>query len=594
MQFICSLWTLSVQLKRFETLLLLVPVLLALVVGCLQMAAWSDRIGWDTVSYLDLAEAYRNGRLDLALSPYWSPLYPLLFAGWSALFSGVPERMSLGFFQYACFLLFGLSSAYLWKTALNAHRHVSLEEGVEAIPLFPFCFFAVSVSVYSGLVVGSLGIKSPDMLAAALFVLANGMIVSLIYKRPAIWWLLLTGMVMGLAYLTKAFFISWIIPCLVLLFWQRKHYHLDGSRFLALAGAALLTVACYAVPLSLKLGYPSIGETGKYQFIFCQTETTSPMVPLVHGTQTVSDRVIEQPKHPSRLFFDSPRVYEFAEPFDVSYPPWFNPHYWNEGFKVKFDWQTYLAMMPEKIMTVVFNIGILAAFMMLYLGALNRSLFPFSISRTKRCSAIVVPSKLCILLLLVSVIWPRYLIGFLPLLFAGLLLTCRYPNTLEGTKGVSRMLNATSILMLSVFVLSSLFHLYFAVPQIEPALSKAMGTQLPKKPFVPDPHSATAAKLAELGIKPKDRVARISSNQDGEYYWTRLANIRVVCESVDAENFFKASSESRNELYKKLQDFGIKAIVFDWSCRKPNPGAMPSEDGWIQVPDTNNYVRLLR
>lgn len=581
------------QLKRIETLLVLVPVLLALVVGYLQTIAWSDRIGWDTVSYLDLAQAFRTGRFDLALSPYWSPLYPLLYACTSVLFGSLPERVSLSFFQYGCFLLFGVTAFYFWKTVLTAHQLSCKQDGIEPIPTGAICFFATSVSIYSSLVVGDLSVKSPDMLAAALFLLANGLILSGFCKTPTIGRVVLTGLVMGLTYLTKAFFISWIIPCLALLFWQRKQFHLDPMKFAVLTGTALLVVACYAVPLSVKLGYPSISETGKYQFVFCQTANTLPMIPLVHGTHEVAaGRITEQPKHPTRVFFESPRVYEFADVFDVVYPPWFNPHYWNEGFKIDFDWKLFAEMLGEKIMIVITWIGILSLFMMSYLAVLNKSFFPWSVERIKLFSPIVLTSKLCVLLLVITVIWPRYMIGLVPPLFAGIVLLCKYPDSPKGPVACGRMLNVTSILMLAVFSLTSLFHAYFAIPQMEPVLTKATGKNFPKKQI--DPHGATASKLAELGIKPGDRVARISLKQDGEFYWMRLADVRVVCESVDAENFFKAPVESRNELYKKLSDFGVKAVILDWSNRTPTPGPVPIEDGWIQVPETGNYVRVLR
>lgn len=582
------------QLKRSETVLVLVPVLLALVAGYLQVATWSDRIGWDTVSYLEIAEAFRTGRMDLALNPYWSPLYPLLYAIVSTFFPAVPERVSLSIFQYGCFLFFILTSAYLWKTVLAAHHHSCSERSVTPLRPFALYFYAACVTIFSALVVGDLTIKSPDMLAAALFTLANGLVLSGVVKRPGLVWLIVSGVFMGLAYLAKAFFISWIIPFLALLFWQRKRYQIGISGFSAIAISTLLVVACYAVPLSLKLGYPTIGESGKYQFVFSQVGETPPMIPLVHGTHEASQLITQQPKHPTRVFFENPRVFEFAEPFDVSYPPWFDPHYWNEGFKINFDWNSFMAMMPDKIMMVINYIGILSVFMMCCFGIVNRSIFPFSMEQIKQFSPMVVPSKLCILLLLATVIWPRYMIGLVPMLFAGMLLVCRYPDTESGIKNSSRILVVTSVLMFCVFLLNSLFHLYFALPGLEPILTKSTGVSFPKKPFVPDPQNATAAMLKQLGIQPKDRVARVSLKQDGEFYWTRLANIRVVCESVDAENFFKSPVERREELYKKLHDFGVKAIILDWSCRMPKQGPVPTEEGWVQVPETSNYIRVLR
>ena len=40
------------------------------------------------------------------------------------------------------------------------------------------------------------------------------------------------------------------------------------------------------------------------------------------------------PKHPTRKLFDRPAVYEYAAPIRGTYPPWYDPAYWNAGLEL--------------------------------------------------------------------------------------------------------------------------------------------------------------------------------------------------------------------------------------------------------------------
>lgn len=189
---------------------------------------------------------------------------------------------------------------------------------------------------------------------------------------------------MGLAYLAKAFFLTWSIPCLLLLFWQRSRYGLSVSGFMAISAALGLCVIIYALPLSLSLHRPSIGEAGKYQVLFCQADGYGPMVPMVHGSQ--------QALHPSRVFFDNPLVYEFAQPFEVAYSPWFNPAYWNEGIKQNIDWPLYWQLFLAKAYRIWRFFGGYAVVLLAGLMLASGRLLPFDRLRFATISVVFVPA----------------------------------------------------------------------------------------------------------------------------------------------------------------------------------------------------------
>src|SRR4051812_46570039 len=61
-------------------------------------AAWLTRrtMNPDGISYLDLADAWRHGQWDHALSEYWSPLYSWLLGLWLTLVQPAPGSMRPG------------------------------------------------------------------------------------------------------------------------------------------------------------------------------------------------------------------------------------------------------------------------------------------------------------------------------------------------------------------------------------------------------------------------------------------------------------------------------------------------------------------
>lgn len=575
------------KLTTKEKTVLSILVAVSLLVGYIQSAAWMNRVGWDTVSYLELSDAFRTQNWSLALSPYWSPLYPIIIALAKPLAPVlVSERALLCVIQYLSFLLYMGASALFWRAVLIAHEKFSTDEKLKPLPRLPLITLMVAISMLSCLVVGDLAVKGPDMLSAAIYLAANALIVSCLYQPPGMRRALFIGVLMGLAYLAKAFFISWIFPCLALLAWQRKRFHLTTKHLTAAAIVCISMIALYAIPLSLKLGHPSLGESGKYQIAFSSNERILPMVPMVHGARDT--------KHPSNLLSDNPTIYEFTEPFDVAYPPWFDPHYWNEGLRSAIDWKLYSDLLVDKALSILFGFAIYLSLLKVVFAISGRSLIPYSTSRLLISSPVWLTSLFCSMLyLFLSAAVPRYFMGFVPTMFAGIFLAYRSRADEAGAKREGLGMWIVTVLLLVAFTLKSLMHTYFFVPQIGAALSGTNDTAPASQ--AAEPHSATANKLAELGLKPRDRIMRIAKNEGGEYYWARLADVRIVAECVDPQGFFSASPERRSEIYESLKKYKVKAIVLDWTNRRPtDEPPKPTEPGWQSVTGTKNSILVLQ
>jgi len=59
----------------------------------------------------------------------------------------------------------------------------------------------------------------------------------------------------------------------------------------------------------------------------------------VHGT----------PVHPTRKIHEDPPMYEFGTPFEVTYPPWYNPTYWYDGVKLTVDLRTQASVIARNL-----------------------------------------------------------------------------------------------------------------------------------------------------------------------------------------------------------------------------------------------------
>ena len=137
----------------------------ALAIGCMALHASIYRfamINLDGISYLELAGAWRDGRFSDALSPYWSPLYPLVLAAALALADPAPY----------------------WEYPL-VHA-VNTVIGVAALAAFTYCVrgfawpsqrlmaAAYALFLWSAITLLVVWMESPDVLLATWIYLAAG------------------------------------------------------------------------------------------------------------------------------------------------------------------------------------------------------------------------------------------------------------------------------------------------------------------------------------------------------------------------------------------------------------------------------------
>ena len=99
--------------------------------------------------------------------------------------------------------------------------------------------------------------------------------------------------------------------------------------------------------------------------------------------------------------------------------------------------------------------------------------------------------------------------------------------------------------------------------------------------------TAIAQALARLGIRPGDEISVVGHSLDS--YYARLAGVRIVAQIWDDPDKIAALDAPRvHQVLGQLRQIGVKALV----SRTAKPGFV-NDEGWVAIPNTNIYVRML-
>lgn len=221
---------------------------LSIVLGFLQ--AWASRmtIVSDTVSYLDIGDFMWHGHWSLAVNGLWNPLYSAIL--------GVAIGLCRPSFYWeyplvhlVLFLIFILTlfcfDFFLRQLVLLRRETESRDE--LSVPAWIWFCIGYILFLWSSLRLIGVSETNPDMLVAAFFYLACGLLVR-IRRGSAGWPAHCTlGAALGLGYLTKSIMFPVSIACLAVAFSigrpQARRALASAAIFLAIAGPYVV-VAC--------------------------------------------------------------------------------------------------------------------------------------------------------------------------------------------------------------------------------------------------------------------------------------------------------------------------------------------------------------
>ena len=564
--------------------------LVVIVLGCVQASAGRQEIQPDGVSYLDVADKYLAADWRWAISAYWSPLYSWLLGlalvvarptpSWE-----YPLVHVVNFLVYVCaFACFEFFLRHLVRSHTEPSR-VSRDPAQISLPAWAWQMLGCVLFLWCGLFLITLSSVTPDMCVAALVFLASGLLIR-IRVNPDSWGqFVLLGVVLGLAYLAKAimFPLAWVflVACVFSVGNPRKAL----PRVLLAGSVFLLVCAPFLWALHEVKGRWTFGDSGQLAYAWLVDETDSA---YLHwrgkppGTGT--------PAHPTTQIFDNPAAYEFKEPLRVTYAPWYDPSYWNEGLVARFNPRGQLKVLGRgalRYYAVFVNSPIGMATLVSFLILLVYS--ERNISRWMagvRLWNVLLPAIGALGLYGGVHVETRYIAPFVVISWLVLFSGIRLRKEVASSRIMSSVLVAMAGACMVVIIAESMVPAYSTLRDL--VRSEEAETT---------PYWRVADALGRMGVQPGDQVGFIGYGFAAGSFWARLARVQIIAEigtgtefvpKADVDKFWHAPDDVKRQVIEAFAKTGAKAIVANY------PPYGHSDPGWRRIGDTDHFVYLLR
>lgn len=550
------------------------------------VAVLQQSMNEDGISYLDLGDAYLDGRGAAALNGIWSPAYAWIVAGAVRL---VQPSVSWEFptVQVANFLLYAaalFAFGYFWRQLTAAYYAGAGDETVRWPPA-GWLVLGYSLFVWSSLDLIELWSVTPDMTVAAVVYLAAGLLVRTAGHSARLPLMTGLGLLLGFGFLVKAALLPLGLAALLLAALATSGpVAARGGRFLVAAAAMASVAGPLVAALSWSAGEFTVGDVGRFTYLKHVNEMPYPDFHAAVG------RLDGAPVHPPRRVFDEPPVYEFAAPVAGTYPMAYDPGYWTAGLAPHVSASGQARALITSGMTwfelfVRQQGGFLA--LVVLLGWMSvRGAGPWW--RLDASHMLVAWSLAAFGLYSLVHIEARYVAPFVVLFWVGILARLRFP---EGP--VSGRLATAGAVLLALFVWINLAALHLDGVQRVTGFTplEESARQPGSNPVGQGAHSvddpAIARELARLGLAAGDRVGIIGYAYSA--YWARLARLRIIAEIhwADQARFWGAPDATRAAALESFAAAGAVAVVAE-----PPPGERPA--GWQEIADTGYLVRRLQ
>lgn len=545
------------QRRRIGNIFLVV----ALLFGLLQVWACRYALTPDGMDYLDLAREIAAGHWAAVANGYWGTLNSVLLAPLFHLHLS-PERelllahlegvliLQLAFLAFRFFL-----NASLDMISLNADAK---NVDVPALPEWALCALGYSLFLWSSLGIVTVSLIGPDLLVTAFIYFAAGWLLRL-RPQAGLMNFAAFGLTLGVGYWAKAimFPVSLVFLAVAIVRVPRWKQSLCSVLAFAVVAAPLL------IALSLPRGRLTFGDSGRLNY----SSFVSP------GGQVINWQGIPAasgvPKHSTRKIALEPPIYEFNGPIPGTYPPSYDPSYWNEGHRAMFNLRSQISVIVHHVPPVVELLAVAqpsltAGFLFLLLW--NSTGFLRRLSRHWELLAI---SLSIVGLYMLVHFEPRFVGAFVVLIWFFLFFALPPPAT-SGSEPI----NSQRIAGLSVTALVVVMLLLFASSTAKLFVNGC-----------PESAESQLAMARELPIPPGTAIAVVGS---GNYsYWAHFAHLRIVADimSPDEPEFWRLSEEGRQQLYAAFRSTGAQAIV-----AQPPPAVTGLLNArWKQVGTTTYY-----
>lgn len=326
--------------RRLDARLKALLYSVAIIFGAIQ--AWGGRyeISPDGISYLDIADAYLRGDWAIAFNAQWSPLYCWLLIPVLLVVKHSPawEFPAVHILNFAIYLFSLVCFDFLMRRLSRYRREFedgrldnSHDNSQAGLPEWAWITLGYALFMWASFEMINIAYVQPDLLVAASVYLATGILLGMRMGQAGWRAFIALGAVLGFGYLAKAPMFLLAFVFLALSLWAAG----NTRKALPRAAVALVVFLSIAGPFIFAIsevkGRPTFGDSGKLNYAWYVNDVTR----FIHWQE--GDIAYGTPAHTTRKIFDSPAVYEFARPIESTYPPWYDPSYWYEGVKPRFD-----------------------------------------------------------------------------------------------------------------------------------------------------------------------------------------------------------------------------------------------------------------
>jgi hypothetical protein len=556
--------------------------LVAITLGVLHTwaGASSQSMNPDGIAYLDIGDAYVRADWNMAINPYWSPLYSWIL-GLAMYFLHPSIRWEfptvhiINFFIYVivlvCFECF-------WRRLMRYQQNHATENGYSTLPEWVWLALGYTLFVYAALNLIKIWSVTPDMLVAAMVFLAAFVVVRI--RAGEVTWrsFAALGLVLGFGYLAKtAMFL------LAFVFLAVSVFSVGNVRRAIQFGAIalvffLLIAGPYVAVLSSAKGRLTFGDTGKLMYAWHVNG-----VPHPHWQGEVFRA--GTPKHSSRKIFELPPIYEFGRAFGGTYPVSYDPSYWYEGVMPHFELRGQIRVLLSSV-EYYFDLffrqqgGLIVGVLILYF--LTRKTWPTNVLNILPQSGLAIIAVLALAMFALVHVQSRYIGAFVVLLWADLLAGIRLPASHEAR----RLIAFVGAIMLSFLVINIAAFNLQGIRNLA-GVGNADEISSSEKSAPRARAGDVAAELHRLGIRPGDKMAVIGYAFNS--FWARLARVQIVAEMFgwEADSFWLGEPSLQSKVLRTFANTGAKAIVAERVPTYVHPA------GWHRVGNSNYYIYIL-
>lgn len=299
---------------------------LLLVAGAVQCWRYRYQMYPDGAEYVDVARQFQATGFAGLLNGCWSPLYPVLLSLPWRFAHPTPEWLYpsvqlINLFDFAAAVA---AFDYLVRAVLHYRARLALPDRAAGLSdgtltVAAYASFAITIAFQL-----NVRLMSPDMIVAAVVFVVSGLLLDAQPEpeRTSRW--IGVGATLAIGYLAKTVMFPVAVFYLLVAFvlgagprWRRGAL-VAAVTFVAVAGPWLLA-------LSIWKGHPTYGDTGG--LMYAEWVNHQPF----HWTGEPPGSGV--PVHPVRRLFTSPDAFAFRWPAPVTYAPFYDPTYWNEGLR---------------------------------------------------------------------------------------------------------------------------------------------------------------------------------------------------------------------------------------------------------------------